>query len=346
MGTSFKYKITIGLPTYNVEPYIEKCINSIIDQRMDGIEILVVDDCCTDNSITIVEQIKKARQEDIAIKVINHKENKGVGEARNTIIKHANGKYLYFLDPDDFIEPGSMQLLYEYAEKYYSEVTYGSISAWKNGQLIKFKQYPPMQFLEENSFASYVYGSIYETIFTSSINILFLTSFIRENNFLFPNLNIGEDYLFRESFIPKVKRAILRPEVTYYYFMRPNSLMQYQYREHIDIKEAENKLCFCSKLKESCKGLENMEYYAGKCTLIMKSILYDICGIQKHSHQFNADIPKNEIKKALRHPASIGMILKFKQFRIYNLFFYFIGIIPVQFSIIIIRMIGKKKGWM
>jgi glycosyltransferase involved in cell wall biosynthesis len=345
MQTNPNYKITIGLPVYNVEPYIEKCIDSIINQRMDGIEILIVDDCSTDNSIRVVERIIETRTTEMNIELIHHHINKGVGEARNTIIRHAKGKYLYFLDPDDYIEPGSLLLLYKYAEEYKAEVTYGSIAAWKDGQLKTFKQYPPMQFNGKNSFASYVYGSIYETVFTSSINILFLTSFIKENNFVFPNAKLGEDYLFRESFIPKVSTAILRPEITYYYYMRPNSLMQYQYREHIDVKEADFKLWFCKKLKETCKGCEKEDFYDGKCTQVMKSIFYDICGILKHMDQFTSNIPVFKLKEAIKHPAPLFAILKFKKFKAYNLFLYLLGILPMKISIGIIRIIGKKKGW-
>ena len=339
------YKITIGLPVFNVEPYIKKCIESILSQDLVGIEIIVVDDCGDDNSIKIVEDTSNSIKTIIPIRIISHDINKGVGEARNTIIKNARGKYLYFLDPDDYIEEGAMSLLYNYAEESQAEVTYGSISVWKDGVLRPFKIYPDASFLKDDSFALYVYNSIYETIFTSSINILYLTSFIKDNGFTFQNLKLGEDFIFRESFIPKVKRAVLRHEVTYYYYMRPNSLMQYQYRDRIDIKEVEFKLRFCMKLKETCIGLEGKTYYAGKCTLVMKSIIYDICGILKHLHQLTGSVSHNEIKKVLKHPASIRQILCFKRHKLVNIFFYFIGIFPTKVSLSLIRALGKKKGW-
>jgi glycosyltransferase involved in cell wall biosynthesis len=339
------FKITIGLPVYNVEPYIKKCIDSILMQDIDELEIIVVDDCGNDNSINIVKEIKRSQSTNVSINIISHEFNKGVGEARNTIIKNAKGKYLYFLDPDDFLKEGALSLLYNHAEANHAEVTYGSISAWKDGVLTPFRIYPDSLLLEKDSFASYVYNSMHETIFTSSINILYLTSFIKENGLMFPDLKLGEDFIFRESFIPKVKRAVLRHEVTYFYYMRPNSLMQYQYRNTIDIKEAKFKLWFCTKLKETCKNLENEDYYPGKCTLVIKSILFDICGIIKHQKQFTEAIPLNDIQRALKHPAGFKQILHFNRFRTFNIFFYFISNLPTKVALLIIKAVGEKKGW-
>ena len=346
MENEFEYKITIGIPVYNVEKYIKKCFDSILAQDIDGIEILVVDDCGTDNSIQIVKELCTSNNDKFSIRIISHTHNKGVAEARNTILKNAKGKYLFFLDPDDYIEVGSLTLLYEEAEKCQAEVTYGSIAILKDGEIKPFKIYPLSHFSGDGVFASYVYNSLNEKIFTSSINTLYLMNFIRYNHISFPNVKIGEDYLFREAFLPRVNKAAMRPEITYYYVMRPNSLMQYQYRETIDIKEALYKLWFCQQLKETCIGLENTDYYAGKCVQIMKSVLYDICGIQKHLHQLTGDIPQEELNKALKHPAKLSQILRFHRFRKTNLFFYLMGILPTNLTIFIITFIGKRKGWL
>ena len=345
MENDFEYKITIGIPVYNVEQYIKKCFDSIFAQDIDGIEILVVDDCSTDNSIQIVKELCSSNNGKYSIHMISHVHNKGVAEARNTILKNAKGKYLFFLDPDDYIEVSSLTLLYEEAEKYQAEVTYGSIAIVKDGEIKPFKKYPLLHFSGDGTFASYVYNSLNEKIFTSSINTLYLMSFIRNNHISFPEARIGEDYLFREAFLPKVSKAALRPEITYYYVMRPNSLMQYHYRDTIDIKEGLYKLWFCQQLKDTCTGLEKTDYYAGKCVQIMKSVLYDICGIQKHLHQFTGNIPQEELSKALKHPAKLNQILRFHQFRKTNILFYIMGILPTSLSIYIITFIGKKKGW-
>ena len=94
-----KDKVSIIVPVYNVEKYIEKCLNSLISQSYRNIEIILIDDGSKDNSGKICDKYKK---KDPRIKVI-HKENAGVSEARNSGIQKATGKYLCFVDADDFV---------------------------------------------------------------------------------------------------------------------------------------------------------------------------------------------------------------------------------------------------
>ncbi len=92
-------KISVIIPTYNVESYIEKCVDSVLNQSYKNFEILVVDDGSTDNSGDIADSISK---KDDRIKVI-HKENGGVSSARNIGIDNADGEYIVFIDADDYI---------------------------------------------------------------------------------------------------------------------------------------------------------------------------------------------------------------------------------------------------
>lgn len=94
-------KVSVIIPIYNVGLYIRKCLDSIVNQTLKNIEIICINDGSTDNSIGIVEEYAKL---DNRIKVIDFKENKGVSIARNTGINQANGEYISFIDPDDFID--------------------------------------------------------------------------------------------------------------------------------------------------------------------------------------------------------------------------------------------------
>ena len=113
-------KISVIVPVYNVEPYITDCLNSIIHQSFQDIEIICVDDCGSDNSMDIVE---KFAQNDSRIKILKHNENRGQSAARNTGIKIATGKYIAFVDSDDTIEKDYLFNLYEAAEKNGADVT-------------------------------------------------------------------------------------------------------------------------------------------------------------------------------------------------------------------------------
>lgn len=110
MKSNCQYKISIILPVYNVENYIEACFNSIISQTVtQGIECVIVDDCGKDHSIEIVEKLVASYEGDIHFKIVHHVSNKGLSAARNTGIKESKGEYVYFLDSDDTIIPECME---------------------------------------------------------------------------------------------------------------------------------------------------------------------------------------------------------------------------------------------
>lgn len=107
-------KVSVIIPVYNTEKYLSQCLNSILNQTLKEIEIICVNDGSTDNSGKILEAYAKI---DTRIRVI-HKENEGSVCARNTGIEVALGKYVGFVDSDDWIEPEMYMKLYELAEKY------------------------------------------------------------------------------------------------------------------------------------------------------------------------------------------------------------------------------------
>ena len=119
MKSNCQYKISIILPVYNVENYIEACFNSIISQTItQGIECVIVDDCGKDHSIEIVEKLVASYEGDIHFKIVHHTSNRGLSVARNTGIKEAKGEYLYFLDSDDEIIPETLEKMYALVEQH------------------------------------------------------------------------------------------------------------------------------------------------------------------------------------------------------------------------------------
>lgn len=108
-------KLSIILPFYNVEQYVEQCIRSLYDQDIpvDEYEIICVNDCSPDNSVDIVKRLQK---EYYNLKLIEHEENKKLGGARNTGLKYAKGEYIWFVDSDDMIKQNSLGLILKYLE--------------------------------------------------------------------------------------------------------------------------------------------------------------------------------------------------------------------------------------
>lgn len=111
-------KVTIIVPVYNVENYLPRCIESILNQTYGNLEILIIDDGSTDNSGKICDQY--ARQ-DTRINVI-HKQNGGLSDARNVGIDNASSEYVFLLDSDDWIDPKAIEVLHNIAEKEKADI--------------------------------------------------------------------------------------------------------------------------------------------------------------------------------------------------------------------------------
>ena len=114
-------KISIIVPVYNVEKYLEKSVNSILNQTYKNLEIILVDDGSKDNSGKIADDLSK---NDERIKVI-HKENGGLSSARNEGMKVVTGDYIAFLDSDDCIVPDFYEYLYNLIKKYDCDIAQG-----------------------------------------------------------------------------------------------------------------------------------------------------------------------------------------------------------------------------
>lgn len=112
------YKISVIIPVYNVEKYIAQCLNSVLCQNFDGCEIVVVNDGSQQNERAIIDDLMKKYSN---IRYIE-KENGGQGSARNMGLRLAQGKYILFLDSDDYLEEGTLAKLYETAEHTHSDI--------------------------------------------------------------------------------------------------------------------------------------------------------------------------------------------------------------------------------
>ena len=115
--------ISVVVPIYNVEQYLDRCISSIVAQTYRELEILLIDDESTDSSPKICDRWAR---KDERIRVI-HKTNAGAGMARNTGIEHASGKYMCFFDSDDYVAPNAIETAYNAAVKHQADVVvYGA----------------------------------------------------------------------------------------------------------------------------------------------------------------------------------------------------------------------------
>ena len=114
-------KVSVILPIYNVEKYLRKCLDSVINQTLKDIEIICINDCSADNCENIILEYAK---KDGRIKIINNEKNYGIGFSRNIGINESSGEYISFIDADDYIEKDYIEILYNTAIKNKADIVF------------------------------------------------------------------------------------------------------------------------------------------------------------------------------------------------------------------------------
>ena len=119
-------KVSVCIPVYGVEKYIERCARSLFEQTMaEGIEFIFVNDCTKDRSIEILEQVlSEYPQRKEQVKIIHHKKNGGLVAARNTGLKHATGDYIIHCDSDDWVDLNMYEAMYNKAIETNADMVY------------------------------------------------------------------------------------------------------------------------------------------------------------------------------------------------------------------------------
>lgn len=146
-------KLSIIIPIYNVAPYLDKTIGSVVQQSLQDIEIILVDDGSKDDSAQIVDQWAEKDSRIVAI----HKANAGVTEARQSGLKIAKGKYVFFLDGDDYLTPNCLETLFETAEQKKADWVVSDFSIeYPDGKHIE-KQFPTFERKNNVEFLAYIY---------------------------------------------------------------------------------------------------------------------------------------------------------------------------------------------
>ena len=215
-------KISIVIPVYNVEPYIEDCLKSVAAQTYNGdIECIIVNDCTPDDSCAVIERFINGYDGAIDFKLLHHSVNRGLSAARNTGIDAATGDYIYFLDSDDEITPDCIeQLVHPLKEKKYDFVIgdYRTI-----GSDIEF----PQLSLEEGGVlgntevrATYLARKWY----MMAVNKLCNIDFIRNEKLYFKEGLIYEDDLWSFKLACTANSMFTVKKETYKYKVRETSI--------------------------------------------------------------------------------------------------------------------------
>lgn len=339
--------VTIGIPVYNVELYIKKSLLSILNQSYPNLEILIVDDHGTDNSIKIVDDMKNNHLRGDSIRILKQPRNMGPGEARNRTIEEAAGKYLFFLDSDDFIEPETIKLMVDQAEAHSSDIVIASGKGmnFETGEVYPIFSFPEFKIVSgKDAFAHYVCADLRTHIPDTIWNILFSIHYLRKYDMKFAARK-DEDALFLSEFYSEVETAVLMPDITYTYLSRPGSIMGNQARDVIPVVEIRDRFQTDRIMTSRCSRLKNRSFYDVHCSRVVKHKFRAVCVSLRHYKKFSEKLSFNEIRQEMEHPAIFAEIIKFKRYRLYNIFFYVISKLPSPMFVGIAYVMGKMMKW-
>lgn len=211
-------KVSVIVPVYNVEKYLKRCLDSLINQTLSDIDIICINDGSKDSSLQILEQYA---QKDSRI-VIYSQENSGLSVARNTGLEHASGEYIGFVDSDDWVDLDFYEKLYNSAKNNNADIAVADFIREhpnKKPKRLKLKE-EKIYTTPEDKFMickvhreGCVWNKIYRTEFIKSINLKFVPKMYYE----------GRDFTIRSLYFSK--KLVTTPNTYYRYFVNPKSIV-------------------------------------------------------------------------------------------------------------------------
>ena len=261
-------KVTVIVPIYNVEQYVGKCIKSILEQTYNNLEIILVDDCSKDDSLSIC---KKYAETDERIKILQNDKNSGVSFSRNRALQVAAGYYITMIDSDDWIEKNYVELMVKAIEKTDADACVcGYIKEFENKSSKRY-QIKSETSVEKNTdildcamqknipFVGYVWAKLYKKDILDDIELKFDTA-----------ISLCEDSLFNYSYFDSIKNCVIIKECLYHYRIRAESATNTATAEKIKTKL----YAFQKALDITKKYPNSVFYYRINATIFNTSIQY------------------------------------------------------------------------
>lgn len=222
-------KVSVIIPVYGVERFVERCIRSLLEQTLQEIELIVVDDCSPDNSIAIIQRVVGEYPHRL-VKFITHETNKGLPAARNTGLAIARGEYIFHCDSDDFVEPDMLETLYDAAKEKDADIVWCDwfLSFEKNERYMKQPAYgTPMDALKA-MLAGQMKFNVWNKLARRRLYV--------DNGILFPaGYAMGEDMTMMLLFAV-AKKVVYVPKAFYHYVKLNSSA----YSQNFSLKHFES----------------------------------------------------------------------------------------------------------
>ena len=308
-------KISVIVAAYNIEKYIERCIDSLRNQTYEKMEIILIDDGSVDSTGYLCDM---AAQCDKRISCI-HKENGGLSSARNTGIKKASGNYITFVDGDDWVEKEYIETLYKNLTGEGADLSIlGYAMIWENGSL-----------LNKTSATDYLvlnkHDAIHELFVQKKITCMSWTKLYKRelfNDIVFPEGELFEDTAIALDIFKKCDKVVYSGKPYYYYFQRKGSIVNSRFRP-----EKMSLLTYCEKMisySENLGGEFDYEVHSYFFSSAMM-LLFQIYGSEEDFHN-EKKVIIDKIRKRRR------FILLNKYFPIRRKLILYMMISPVSFD--------------
>lgn len=334
------FEVTIGIPVYNAERYLYRSIKSALSQTFNSIEFLVCDDGCTDSSLEIIKEFQMCHPRGCDIHIIHQPKNLGVGNARNRIIKEAQGEYLYFMDSDDEISHDAIELLFDAAKRNDADLVYGShvrIEEHMGSVNKTVCAYPAKSFHKPDEFAVWAYRK-YDGIQATSWNFLIKVDIYRKNNLIHQPVNFWEDFSLTIDLPTYVTHVVLLPNLTYFYYCREGSLSNYKKRDYIDKGEITKTIEAVNQLKYKSERIIKKSYFPQRMYKLIMTDFYMVGTVMQNKDVIHPSFTKRELRDVMKSPLSIFDIMKFKKWRGRNLILFFLGVLPPTITVYLIEI--------
>ena len=214
--TDFDVLISIIIPTYNVEEYLDDCLVSLINQSFENFEAIIVDDSSTDSTVDIIRYYEKI---DSRIKFIEKEKKSGSGGSRNYGMKYARGKYIQFLDADDWLDLDCLEKLYSYAEEYETDIVIFKLINYETEEKTFYKnRYYSIPSLDDFKNKAFNLDDVEKKLFyiaVSPVNKLYSRHYLESINAVFPEKYIHQDNPFFFQTFCDAERVYLTDEYFY-----------------------------------------------------------------------------------------------------------------------------------
>lgn len=290
--------VSVIIPIYNVENYLNRCVESIVNQTYKNLEIILVDDGSLDDCPQMCDDLAR---KDSRIKVI-HKENGGLSDARNAGMNIATGEYISFIDSDDYIALDFFETLISVMEKENSDIAECNVvKFYEDGRFEKYSDDLAVTTFDTESALS---GLIAENPFHQHVwNKLYKVQLVQDIPYAVGKLN--EDEFWTYQAFGRAQKVSKINKTMYYYFQRSSSIMgeRYNFRRLDALEGKSNRQNYIEKNYPNLVVQAKIDFY-GSCMFAYQCVLKYLCGKEKREaitrikrYKQECNLSVSEIKK-------------------------------------------------